>query len=236
MDELTGIGDSHITGSDSLNPDYQSKFNLDSHSADPTSIKTEGVAESSNPDVILADRSRLESNCKMPLDVSTRRGKTVIGRLVFKLYAPLSKWIKKVVAKIQGKQYAEVVRVVHLCQADTRLFQNGWIDTPQKKDKLYSSVISIGGWVMGKQFQPVAVRLIFNELILAESPLNVPRPDVVKSYFSKHIDFGHRINFGYSLLVAAETIPDEADLILEAIFPSGEIAPVALIRFSKYGF
>ena len=223
MDELTGIGDSHITGSDNLNPDRQSKF-------------PDEVVESSAPTVIPVNQNQLENNCKMPLDASTRKGKTVIGRLVFKLYAPLAKWIKKVAAKIQGKRYTEVLRVVHLCQANTRFFQGGWIDAPQKKDRLYGSVISVGGWVMGKQAQPVAVRLAVNGVILAQSPLSVERPDVMKSFFSKHIGFGSKINLGYNLSVAIETIPDEEDLLLEAIFPGGEIAPVALIRFSKYGF
>ena len=223
MDELTGIGDSHITGSDNLNPEHQSKLH-------------DGVVESSDPNVILVNQNKLENNCKMPLDASTRKGKTVIGRLVFRLYAPLAKWIRKIAAKIQGKQYAEVLRVVHLCQANTHFFQGGWVDAPQKKDKLYGSVICIGGWVMGKQAQPVAIRLAFDGVILAQSPLNVQRPDVMKSFFSKHIGFGSKINLGYSLSVAIETIPDEVDLPLEAIFPGGEIAPVALIRFSKYGF
>jgi hypothetical protein len=229
-DKMTGIGKAPLAGS------FHTNRISSREPAQPNVDADSFVTDLLDTNNALIPKKSLDRNCQIPLSLSVEPQGTFLGRLFLKIYKPLSRRIKKIIAKIQGKQYAEVLRVVHLCQGGNHAFQDGWVDSPQAQDKVYGATVSITGWVMGKHVQPTAIRVTANQLTLAEVPLSFPRPDVVKAYFSKSIAFGRNANFGYTIPLAIETLPDEVDLLLEAVFPEGEARPAGLIRFSKYGY
>jgi hypothetical protein len=228
-DKMTGIGNAPLAGSLPANR-ISNRSPTQPNDADDFETSLLDASHS------LISKKSLDRNCQIPLSASVKPQGTFLGRLFLKIYQPLSRRIKKIIAKVRGEHYAEVLRVVHLCQGGNHAFQDGWIDSPQAQDKIYGSTVSITGWVMGKQAQPTAIRVTANQLTLAEVPLSFPRPDVTKAYFSKSLAFGHNANFGYTVALAIEALPDESDLLLEAIFPEGEARPAGLIRFSKYGY
>jgi hypothetical protein len=223
IDEITGVSSG-----------YSAHSNLTRSGTDRSSAR-KNIPPALDLNSSIIPSTALREVCNMPLDASTKGKKSWFAQIFLKFSLPLLKRIRKVAARIHGKKYVEVLRVVHLCQGNPRLFQDGWIDTPRKEDKLYGSVISIGGWVMGKESQPIAVRVTSGQLLLAEVPFNIPRLDVVKVYFSNHIALGNIINFGYGIELAIAELLEESELQLEAVFPEGYIAPIGLVCLSKFG-
>lgn len=140
----------------------------------------------------------------------------------------LSRLIKKVIRKINRKKSIEILQIINICQNDLKTFAWGWISPPIVGDEIYGSSLPIAGWIIGRNSQPVSIRFIVNQTIVAETPINVPRPDVVKALFVEYKNCGYSASLDIDIL-------HEGEIVLEAVFPEGNTAKVGSARFCKYG-
>lgn len=140
----------------------------------------------------------------------------------------LSRLIKKGLRKINRKKSIEILQIINTCQNDTKTFAWGWISPPIVGDEIYGPSLPISGWVIGRNSQPVSMRFLVNQTIVAETPINIPRPDVVKALFVEYK------NCGYSAFLDVEMLHG-GEIVLEAVFPEGHTAKVGSARFCKYG-
>jgi hypothetical protein len=142
-----------------------------------------------------------------------------------------NRFIKTTFRRIRRTQSVEVIRVWNVCQHDLKSFQWGWVNPPIEGDEFIGSniKITIGGWLIGRNSQPRIVRLLFDQTVIAEAPINVPRPDVAKTHSFQHP------NCGYSISLDTTLLPDEAEVILDAVFPDMNTAIVGSILIRKYG-
>lgn len=143
-------------------------------------------------------------------------------------YSFLIRLVKRITRKIQGKASVEILRVLNTCQSDTSTFLWGWINPPMAGDEIYGSSIPINGWIIGRTSQPHVIQIVVNQAVIAETSISIPRPDVVKAYFT------NQINCGYNLLLDVEEFFGETELILQAVFKGCETAVVGRIQFYRY--
>ena len=127
----------------------------------------------------------------------------------------------------------EILDVINLCSNNNEhIFWGGWIDSPKQGDKPKKPGVTINGWVMGKKSQVVLIRLISksNSTALAETPVNIPRPDVSHAYCL----LSNSSNWGFNINLALNKMPVDPDfLVLEGVFEDGITAPVAIILARK---
>lgn len=141
----------------------------------------------------------------------------------------IAKSAKRIIRTITGKQSIEIVHVINTCQTDLKTFLWGWINPPVEEDLFSGFAITVGGWVLGKKLQPTAIRFLVNQAIVIETPIDVPRPDVVKLHFTE------KVKCGFGAVIDLEPFPNSSELLLQAIFPDNTTAALGTIKYRKYG-
>jgi hypothetical protein len=235
MDELTGFNQN----STHQNSAHQNSFDTDAANAhkqqaqstsgqsqhDRTRDRTVSY-ESLTPQAIAFKEDILDLQQKerrVHVDASHKKGKQQEqGRF--------RRSLRKFVSKVKGTRSIEILNVFNTCQDHPEQFQWGWIDPPKKGEEFTGYQFLVAGWVVGQKAQPQSIQFFSDNVLITETPVNIPRPDVIKHHFY-HPDF---TNCGYSILLDLEQVSDEADLVLQAIFPNGEAALFGSIQFCKY--
>lgn len=136
---------------------------------------------------------------------------------------------KRFFNKISGQQSIEILQVTHLCQNKSEHFRWGWVSALRPGDRFEGSSILIEGWLVGKVIQPIALRFKHDQVAIAEVPINLPRPDVLKVHFYEP-EF---CNCGFQSSLDLSNISGAAEIVLDAIFPDGKAVPAGAIKLYK---
>ena len=120
-----------------------------------------------------------------------------------------------------------VSEVEVVCDSD--LLWLGYLDYPKISRLVYGSILFISGWVIGKQASVTAIRVIAQNNLIAEIPINILRPDVLESYpfatDSALLGFHGTLNLNHIL---------SQDIVhLQAVFADQSFAPYGYFRISQ---
>ncbi|ERT04014.1 hypothetical protein M595_6048 [Lyngbya aestuarii BL J] len=105
------------------------------------------------------------------------------------------------------------------------------IDYPSKGTEADSTVMDVGGWVLGKTSPAMAVELIRGDSVFRSIPLNYPRPDVAKRY-SKGPS---AIKCGFQMSIDISGLSTEEELLFQAVFPDENPVPMATLKLWHNG-
>jgi 2-polyprenyl-3-methyl-5-hydroxy-6-metoxy-1,4-benzoquinol methylase len=123
----------------------------------------------------------------------------------------------------------EILDVVLLSVEDSELLWGFNIDSPRKQLQSETDKIFVYGWVLGKKYPVVAVKVISSGTLIQKLAANNPRPDVAKIYSN----VARSESCGFSAEVGVSELPQEAELLLEAVFSDGNSVPIAAVRFRQ---
>ena len=108
----------------------------------------------------------------------------------------------------------EILDVVRTAEQDSDLLLAYAIDKPKKGTTKDVGVIDVLGWIVGKKSPVVAVEVLSGERVLRKIPIDLPRDDVGKRFST----VPEAKNSGFEATVELMGLPEEDDLILEAVF------------------
>lgn len=151
-------------------------------------------------------------------------------RLVQKPFNFLSQLISKLIRSLLKIEYFEILAAVNFIHEQNELLLGAWIDQPKTGSKIKKSTYIIAGWVVGKDSQPLTIRLINNEKVIGQVPMTVARPDITKAYCVASKNH----TWGFDILLNIKQLSNQGNLELQAVFPDSKIVPIGLIKFRKY--
>jgi len=154
------------------------------------------------------------------------------GVLVQFKQSSIHRWLKKISSQIHQNRSIEILRITHFCQCDKNNFVDGWISIYKRGDQIPGSILELQGWLVGRDSKIVALQIIHNSSLIAEVPVNIPRPDVLKAIPCYSAD----CNFGYQARLNVENLSDQFELALYSVFQNGTRSIAGLVQFCKYGF
>lgn len=148
-----------------------------------------------------------------------------LNNLVFKrLFSTI-----KIVRKYFGVQSVEILISINQVIEQNEFIMAGFIDQPKSGEKIKTSSYTISGWLIWKNTPPT-IRLISNETVINEIPLQVPRPDVTNAYCLE----SKTHNWGFKILLNIKDLSERGELQLQANFPNHEVVNFGLIKYIKY--
>jgi hypothetical protein len=153
-----------------------------------------------------------------------------LSKLLAPYFGRLGYCISQIFRKILGLQALEILSAVNLVIEQNESLLAGCLDRPKTGDKIKTSTYIIAGWLVGKDSQPVTIRLIGNKTVISEVPFTIPRPDVTKVYCL--VSKTH--NWGFNILLNVNQIPEDGDWELQASFADDKLVTIGLIKFRKY--
>jgi hypothetical protein len=231
MDDLTGINSS---------PDKSAHLEIERTSSDlitdahterndfPASSIDEKIITQALDFQSWLSETRLKGNHSL-IGAAIAESSSTKARVFSKQPNSIHKFFKRIAGRITGQTTIEILHVVNLCQSNSKCFQWGWINPPVAGDKVLGTTFPISGWLLGEKAKPILIRLIVNEKLIAEVPVNIPRPDVVKAHFTNDLDCG------FNAVFDATAFSGETCISLETIFSNQETALAGLVKFFKYG-
>ena len=86
-------------------------------------------------------------------------------------------------------------------------------------------MISLKGWVIGKQSPATSIRVKYDNVLLSEAPINLSRPDVAKAYNLADGD-----NRGFKLDLNVIGIPPQTVLTLEVVLGDSGSVKIASLK------
>ncbi|MCG5060472.1 MAG: hypothetical protein KA714_21465 [Limnoraphis sp. WC205] len=104
------------------------------------------------------------------------------------------------------------------------------IDSPSKGTEATSTIMDVGGWVLGKTSPVVAVELMRSGSVLRTIPLNYPRPDVAKRYSRPRA-----INCGFQMAIDISGLSTEEELLFQAVLPDENRVPMGRLKLWHNG-
>lgn len=124
----------------------------------------------------------------------------------------------------------EILEIVRFPKQDNELLTGFNIESPDKSYETDKYEIKLLGWVLGKSSQVVALELISNGVLVQQIPVSQSRPDVVNVY--PEIPFAE--TSGFLTNIAVGDMPEETELLLQAIFSDYNRTPLAKIKFRRH--
>lgn len=97
--------------------------------------------------------------------------------------------------------------------------------SPQSKSLTNTGAIIIKGWVLGKKATAKTIRVIYQEDIIIEIPINLPSPMITQQY----PDIANAGNSGFESCLTVMNIPIEHELKLHALLEDESIIPLCAI-------
>ncbi len=223
MDELTGLGDAK---ENDLKWDADSRSALDKGVLDKSALDKKILTQGLHlNDWVPSFEVKKDF---VPIVDSSTHQKGVIEKLGL---TPHVRFSKKIISKINGQQSIEILQIANLCQNYSERLRWGWTDTPKLGDRFGNSILPLGGWLVGKTEQPIAMRCSVRQVLIAETPIHIPRPDVIKAHFYD----AKATNCGYQVSLSLQEFSGEVVIDLEAVFADGKTAPACVITLYKYG-
>ncbi|PSB52787.1 hypothetical protein C7B67_05600 [filamentous cyanobacterium Phorm 6] len=123
----------------------------------------------------------------------------------------------------------EILDVAALSVEDSGLLWGYNIDSPRNNLQFETDKIFVYGWILGKKYPAVAIKVTSGGTVIQEIATNNPRPDVAKI----HSNVAGSENCGFSAEVGVGELSDECELVLEAVFSDQSIVPIAVVRFRQ---
>ena len=120
-------------------------------------------------------------------DIQSRKAETNFEKLLsggkqrMERQTFLAKLIRNIGITFTGGKFIEITEIEIVCEQDS-LFWSGNIDNPRVGDKLYGLITTASGWVLGRAVPITMVRLATIDMGIADTALDVSRPDVRKAY------------------------------------------------------
>ncbi len=149
--------------------------------------------------------------------------------LPWKLRSPILNLYRKILRRITGRESIEILRKTSLCCTPQNYSVEGNLDWPCEKMSINTSPLIFIGWVLGKETQPIAVRLTIGKRLIVEVAIDQLRPDVSKAYCLKNSD--HRL--GYCALLNIKELPDRGTVLVQARYPNDSIVPLSAVTYYK---
>jgi hypothetical protein len=140
----------------------------------------------------------------------------------------MSRLARNINVSVTGQKFVEITEI-EIPQTQEAMFWGGNIESLKAGDKLYNSIGTVSGWILGRS--PITmVRLATIEMGIVDAPINVSRPDVRKAYsFAATTDL-----LGFSLIFNFNILPNQGTLQLQAIFADAQVIPFIFIKYQKY--
>ena len=103
------------------------------------------------------------------------------------------------------------------------------LDCPQPELRVCVNSIDFKGWVIGQKSLAVAVKLVSNDRILQQVPINLPRPDVAQVHSLPGAD-----NSGFSMTVNVAEISSNASFHLEVVLADETSILIESLRLQQW--
>lgn len=142
----------------------------------------------------------------------------------------LIQFISKLIRTLLKIEYLEILAAVNFIHEQNEFLLGAWIDQPKTGAKIKKSTYIIAGWVVGKDSQPVTIRLVNNEKVISQVPMTVARPDITKAYCVA----SKTHTWGFDILLNIKQLSNQGDLELQAIVSDSNIVTIGCIKFRKY--
>lgn len=123
----------------------------------------------------------------------------------------------------------EILDVAALSIEDSGLLWGYNIDSPRNNLQFETDKIFVYGWILGKKNPAVAIKVTRGGRVIQQIATNNPRPDVAKI----HSKVAGSENCGFSAEVGVSELPEECELVLEAVFSDQSSVPLAVVRFRQ---
>ncbi|MDY7002587.1 MAG: sulfotransferase [Cyanobacteriota bacterium] len=101
------------------------------------------------------------------------------------------------------------------------------IDIPETGEHKNTYTIDISGWVLGKKYPAVAIKIINNKRMLRKIPIGNPRPELARIYPQNP----RATNCGFATSISIIGLSTEDELNLQAVLKDQTHIPIAKIRF-----
>ncbi|GGA21609.1 hypothetical protein [Okeania sp. KiyG1] len=118
----------------------------------------------------------------------------------------------------------EVLNVIKSLKESDLLLANS-LDRPKRGKSSNQGKLNIAGWVFGKNSPVVAIEIISEGKVLQKLEMNVPRPDVIKSYPEASV----AKNCGFETNLSISELPQVVDIGLEAVLANEKRASIGYI-------
>lgn len=109
---------------------------------------------------------------------------------------------------------------------DPGQFYGFHIDSPEPNAQSNVYALTIAGWVLGREQQPVAVELRSEGSLLGRVKVEMPRPDIADAY----PDVSGASTSGFYISVSALTFKPSFEVLIRAVFPGELCIPIGRIR------
>ena len=159
------------------------------------------------------------------LDRRSAYGKENFFRKIFKT---IFRYLRILITR---NRFIKIIDVANPSLSDQKNFWGGWIDIPEKNRQYLGKQLQIGGWVLGKKYPVISLKLTLGKKVIQEVPVNGLRPDVVKSFTLQSNGW---LEFcGYNATLNLKNLPPEGILRLEAVFSNNQVLLAGNIKFTK---
>jgi hypothetical protein len=135
--------------------------------------------------------------------------------------------LQKLVKKIVGIEHLEILAVKNLAAEQNELLIHACIDKGLVFLDKETSQYVVAGWVLGRDSQPSAIRLLCDGIIVTQVPF-ILRQDVIRYYC-----LPSSIKCGYHVSLNIKQLPNRGSLEIQAAFANGTIITVGVIEFRK---
>ncbi|MGF1540930.1 MAG: hypothetical protein ACFCU5_10845 [Pleurocapsa sp.] len=132
-------------------------------------------------------------------------------------------WLEKL------KDPIEIVKIAKILPKGD--FDSLWgfgLNYPQAQTAINTGAIIIRGWVLGKKATATKIRVIYQEHLLSEIPVNLPSPMITQQY----PDIPNAGNSGFESCLAVTGIPLEHELKLQVLLDDESVIPLCAIFFT----
>lgn len=103
------------------------------------------------------------------------------------------------------------------------------LGSPKAEMKINGGAIIVKGWILGKKAEVNCLKISRGKQILAEIPVNLPSGWLAKKF--PHLPKAQ--NSSFETAIAISGAPDEAELLIEAVFTDRSHLPLATFQFQK---
>ncbi len=121
----------------------------------------------------------------------------------------------------------EILDVVRTAEQDSDLLLAYAIDKPKKGTTKDVAAIDVLGWIVGKKSPVVGVEVLNGERVLRKIPIDLPRLDVGQRFST----VPEAKNSGFEATVELMGLPEEDDLVLEAVFKDETRLQIGVVRY-----
>jgi FkbM family methyltransferase len=132
---------------------------------------------------------------------------------------------------LPDEDFIEIVDVIRFVKTAFEYLEGFAIDKPRKGAKT-DSIISLAGWVLGKNSPAQFVELVSGGQLFHKIPLDLQRPDVARTFpsYSKIAE-----NSGFKKLIDLRELVGNNEFTLQAVLEDGTRVPIAAVKLSKIG-